>query len=229
MWPTIQIGDDPRTYDLWHIRGLRQHFDAWVKRETDPNQATLTTRHLWKTEDRIVAHETLRLVIHRPDNFGRAIDVELQVQAADQTVHLRGEVDKGYGAFCLRYAPREQTTVTTDRGPLTEDSLHQNYAWADLSARFAQRNAPSGIAVFTHPRSDDREAAWILRHYGFVGTCWPGTNSLSLPPGKTFTLRHRLYLHRGDCSQGQVPAAFRHYRESIPTYQEAPAAPDTNL
>jgi hypothetical protein len=214
MWPTLQIGDEPRTYDLWHIRGLRQYFDSWIDRRTDADRATLATRHHWKIGDRVVAHETLRLVIHRPDNVGRAIDVELQVRALDQAVHLRGEVDKGYGAFCLRYAPREQTRITTDRGPLTQDSLHQTYAWTDLSARFAQREDLSGIAVFTHSRSHDRDASWILRHYGFIGTCWPGTNSFTLPPGEAFTLRHRLYLHRGNSTEGRVQAAFEQYRES---------------
>ena len=225
MWPTIQIGDEPRTYDLWHISGMRQHFDAWLERQTDADRATLGTRHHWKIGDRVVAHETLRLVVHRPDDFGRAIDVELQVQAVDQPVHLRGEVDKGYGAFCLRFAPRQHTLLTTDRGPLREDSLHQAYAWTDFSARFAQRDTFSGIAVFTHPGSADRDASWILRHYGFVGTCWPGTESFTLPVGESFVLRHRLYLHRGNSSEGRVPSAFEQYRGSIPVGPGVPAEP----
>lgn len=215
MWPTIQIGDDSRTYDLWHIRGIRQHFAGWVERRTAADHAVLATRHHWKIGERAVAEESLRLTVYRSDGLGRAIDVEMRVQALDEPVHLRGEVDKGYGAFCLRFAPRQGTRLTTDRGVLTEDSLHQSYAWTDMSARFGGRDRLSGIAVFTHPDSRDRDASWILRHYGFVGTCWPGTKSHTIGAGESFTLRHRLYVHRGDAAEGRVTAAFEAYRAAL--------------
>jgi hypothetical protein len=213
MWPAVQIGDDPRTYDLWHIRGIRQFFDRWIERQVESDHATLATQHVWKIDDRIVARDTMRLIIHRADEHGRAIDVEFRVQAGDRPVHLRGAAERGYGAFCLRYAPRQQTIITTDRGPLREDSILQWYEWADLSARFADRDAFSGIAVFSHPESDDYDSAWLLRHYGFIGTCWPGMDSVSIEPGDSFTLRHRVYVHRGDASAAKVAEAFQRYRE----------------
>lgn len=215
MWPAVQIGDDAATYDLWHIRGIRQHFDRWIERRVESDHATLAAEHTWKIGDRSVARDNMRLVIHRADDRGRAIDVQFRVQAGDQPVHLRGAADRGYGAFCLRYAPRQQTILTTDRGPLGEDAILQWYEWADLSARFANRDGFSGIAVFSHPGSHDYESAWLLRHYGFIGTCWPGMESVTIEPGDSFTLRHRIYLHRGDAAEAGVVEAFERYRESI--------------
>jgi hypothetical protein len=216
MWPAVQVGDGDRTYDLWHIRGIRQHFDGWLERSAGAEEAILVTRHLWKVGEETVARETMRLVVHRAEAHGRAIDVQLEVEAGEAAIQLRGEPDKGYGAFCLRYAPRLGTVLTTERGALGEDSLQEWYDWTDLSARFENREAFSGIAVFSHPRSDDHGSSWILRHYGFIGTCWPGTRDVTLKPGDSFTLRHRLYLHRGDATGGEVPRAFRAYRESLP-------------
>jgi hypothetical protein len=215
MWPAVQIGDDSATYDLWHIRGIRQHFDRWIERTADSDQATLATQHVWKVGDRVVARDTMRLVIHRADDQGRAIDVELRVQAGDQALHLRGAADRGYGAFCLRYAPREQTKITTDRGLLREDSILAWYEWVDLSARFTDGETFSGMAAFSHPNSRDHGSAWLLRHYGFVGTCWPGMESITIEPGDSFTLRHRVHVHRGDATEGRVAEAFKRYRESI--------------
>jgi hypothetical protein len=215
MWPAVQIGDDSRTYDLWHIRGIRQHFERWIERRAESDHATLVTQHVWKVGDRIVARDTMRLVIHRADDHGRAIDVELRVQASDEALHLRGAAERGYGAFCLRYAPRQQTRITTDRGLLREDSILEWFEWADLSARFGDRESFSGIAVFSHPDSRDHGSAWLLRHYGFIGTCWPGMESVSIEPGDSFTLRHRVYVHRGDATEAKVAEAFQRYRERI--------------
>ena len=216
MWPSVRIGDDTRSYDLWHIRGIRQHFDQWIERSANPYQAILAAQHRWKIGDQTVALETMRLVIHRADDLGRAIDVELRIVAGDQPLHLHGAADKGYGAFCLRYASRQETLLTTIFGPLREDSLEQWYEWTDLSARFAKRELFSGIAVFSHPHSADYGSSWILRHYGFVGTSWPGLDTITIPAGESFMLRHRLYLHRGNATDGGVAQAFERYRASVP-------------
>jgi hypothetical protein len=215
MWPAVQIGDEPRTHDLWHIRGIRQHFDGWIERRADSDSATLGARHDWKVGDRTVARETMRLVIHRADSRGRAIDVEVRIEAVDQPVHLRGAAERGYGGLCLRFGPREQTRITTDRGPLREDSILEWFDWVDLSARFGGGDATSGVAMFSHPDSRDHGSAWLLRHYGFLGTCWPGMESATIDAGASFTLRHRLYVHRGNATEGRVTEAFERYRASV--------------
>ena len=102
--------------------------------------------------------------------------------AGDDPVVLTGVEEKGYGGFCLRFAPREATAITTDAGRLVQDTLEVPYAWADLSARFAGRAELSGAAVFIDAANPGFPNGWITRHYGFLGVNWPGLRSVTLNP-----------------------------------------------
>jgi hypothetical protein len=210
MWDRIQVGG--RQVDLWAIKGIRQHFSRWLERRADAQGAALAVENHWITDGPPVAKETVRLQVHRADPAGRAIDVELCFEALAGIIELRGEPTKGYGGFCFRFVPREETVITTPAGKQEKDTDHQRFPWADLSARFAGRSQVSGAAVFVHAANPAAPNEWTLRHYGFLGPCWPAMEVGTLEPGKPVTLKYRVWLHRGDAAAGQVAKAYDAYR-----------------
>jgi hypothetical protein len=218
MWPRMKVAGRgaERDIDLWAVKGIRQHFVKWLERRADAAAATVAVENSWVIDGPPVAKETVRLTAHKAGAAGRAIDVELRFEALSGPIEIRGEITKGYGGLCFRFAPREDTVITTPAGKQDKDSDHLKFPWADLSARFAGRTEMSGAAVFIHPANPAAPNEWTLRHYGFLGPCWPGMETVTLEPGKPVTLRYRLWIHRGDAAAGRVAAAYDAYRNLEP-------------
>jgi hypothetical protein len=83
----------------------------------------------------------------------------------------------------------------------------KRFPWADESGRFAGSGLLSGAAIFQHPSNPSCPAGWCLRDYGFIGVSWPGVEIINLEPGKTLTLRFRVWVHDGDAKEGKVQEA----------------------
>lgn len=208
-WPIVKTrGQDTQT---WHPANLRQHFVRWLKREADADRATLSVENIWKLDDQeIVAKETVTLQIFSADDVGRAIDVEIRIEAVGGPLTLQGTPDqnKGYGGLSLRGAPMfKGASMTTDQGPLEKDSTNVTFRWADLSSR------ELGVAIFVSPDHIGFPTAWLIRnsYAGFLNVSWPGLEAYTLQPGQRIALRYRLYIHRGNADAGHVRKAYIQY------------------
>ena len=203
MWPRMRSGQE--AVDQWHIKGLRTVFDALVETRITTDAAFLEVRNFWVLSDGTrVARELLSLTVHRRDAVGRFVEVEFEIEVLARDLVLQGQVEKGYGGLNLRFASRQDTTLTTAEGRLKSDADHEPLSWADLSARFADREQFSGIAIQVLPDHPDAPPPWTLRHYGDLNVAWPGVESRSFDPGSVLRLGYRLWIHRGDADEGQV-------------------------
>ncbi len=213
MWPRMKVGE--REVDLWHIQGIRQHFNRWIRREVSANGAVLKVLNDWKLDgQKTVAKETVTIDVHPAQEKGRAIDFRLRFRALEEPIMLWGQVRKGYGGFCFRFGPRESTVITTEEGR-QEDSNLKPFRWADLSGQFRDRNEVSGAAVFVHPDNPDSPNGWTLRHYGFLGPCWPALEKYWLRPGQPVTLNYRVWIHQGGAKEGNVAQAYASYLDEV--------------
>jgi hypothetical protein len=208
-WPIVKIrGQDTQT---WHPANLRQHFIRWLERKAKGDGATLGVVNAWKLDEReIVARETVTLHIHPVVENGRAIDVEIRIEAVGGPLTLQGTPDqnKGYGGFSLRGAPMfKGAAMTTDQGPLEKDSTNVPFRWADISA------SKLGVAIFVSPDHIGFPTTWLIRnsYAGFLNASWPGLKPATIRPKEMITLRYRLYIHRGDAASGHVRRAYERY------------------
>jgi len=208
-WPVVKTrGRDVQT---WHPAPLRQHFARWLKQEASGDTAVLAVENVWRLDEKeTVAKETVTILAHRADGPGRAVDVEVVLEAVGGSLELAGapEENKGYGGLCLRGAPLfKGAALTTDKGPLKEDATNTVFRWADIST------ADVGIAVFVHPGHPDFPIPWLARasYAGVLNPSWPGLRRAVLEPGASVALRYRLYIHRGDFVSGRVREAYQAY------------------
>jgi hypothetical protein len=93
--------------------------------------------------------------------------------------------------------------------------------WADCSGPFTRaKGQPEevfGIAMLDHPSNRNHPNAWFVRGYGPVGTNLPFFDgALTLEPGETWRLRHRLYVHQGFADEGGVADRFDEYANPAP-------------
>jgi hypothetical protein len=117
----------------------------------------------------------------------------------------------------LRFAPRTNTVITTPLGQGGTDLSITRLPWADLSARFAGREQPSGAAILVAPDHPDFPPEWLTRHYGVLCLGWPGVKPKTFQPGETVRCRYRVWIHRGAPGVQDVSEAYRAYER----YQRA--------
>ncbi|MEX0785016.1 MAG: DUF6807 family protein, partial [Dehalococcoidia bacterium] len=96
-------------------------------------------------------------------------------------------------------------------------------AWADCSGPLVQRGGPLvqrgepqwyGVAMLDHPANRNHPNAWFARSYGPLGTNLPFFDGpLTLQPGETWRLRHRIVVHEGEPWQAGIPQRFDEYAE----------------
>ncbi len=210
-WPIVKTrGQNTQTWHP-HTPSLRQHFVRWLERKVEKDTATLVVENVWKLNgEDVVAKETVSLKAHPANDLGRAIDLEIEIQAVGGPLVLQGAQDqkKGYGGLCLRGAPMFKGAVmTTDKGLLKKDSTNVAFRWADLSTENL------GVAIFVSPRHPDFPVPWLIRnsYAGVLNASWPGLKPAVLQPEMPVTLSYRLYIHRGDAAAGRVRQAYEQY------------------
>ncbi|MGD2295644.1 MAG: PmoA family protein [Candidatus Aminicenantes bacterium] len=214
-WPVVKTRG--RNTQTWHsvTPSLRQHFVRWVERVTGNSTASLRIETVWKLDGQeTVARENVTLHVLPADDLGRAIDLELKIQAVDGTLELRGAPDqnKGYGGLNIRGAPMfKGAALTTDQRSLKKDSTNVPFRWADMST------GELGVAIFVSPDHPGFPTTWLIRnsYAGILNASWPGLTSVILQPGNPVILRYRLYIHRGDANTGRVRHAYKRYLKSL--------------
>jgi hypothetical protein len=211
-WPVIKTRS--QITQTWHPANLRQYFLRWLKREVRDNSATLSVENTWKLDGKeVVAKEVVTLQIHPADDFGRAIDLELEIEAVGGPLELRGTSDqnKGYGGLTLRGAPEfKGMPIKTDQGELSGEYNNKVLRWADLSTKEV------GVTIFVSPIHPDFPATWVLRtsYAGLLNVSWPGLKSVVFHPDKPITLRYRLYVHSGNIPATHLHQAYKNYTGS---------------
>jgi Methane oxygenase PmoA len=87
--------------------------------------------------------------------------------------------------------------------------------WADCSGPLVRRGSVRevyGIAMLDHPSNRNHPNAWFARSYGPLGTNLPFFDgALTLQPGDTWRLKHRIIIHAGDAWQAGIPERFAEY------------------
>lgn len=223
-WPLCRIGDKP--LDVWVTNSARQLHEKWIAREAAEDRAEIAMNNIWvylDAPEKPLIRETVRIIVHPVRDNRRAVDIDLTFEnVSGETATFLGAEDKGYGGFCLRPdATRKPMQFTTASGPVSEDQLRFDTPWADVSYAVRRDGPLSGVAFFQHPGNPGYpHPGWIMRHYGFLGVCWPHEEEFALPAGESFQLRYRMTVHRGSADDARIADAFREYTETAKDAQQ---------
>lgn len=89
--------------------------------------------------------------------------------------------------------------------------------WADCSGPLVRRAGNEqiwGIAMLDHPSNRNHPNAWFARSYGPLGTNLPYFDGpLTLQPGETWRLKHRIIIHEGDPQSAGIAERFAEYAD----------------
>lgn len=207
MWQVVEVGG--KKYDLWTIKGIRDHTIKLLDSRSGPESAMLKVANAWITgSGSRVLDEIVTITAHKAEADGRAIDLEISLDPVDQPVTLDSSAT-GYSGINLRFAPRQETVIVTSSGKADKDVNRERYYWSDLSAKFGGAKDFSGIAIFDNPANPSYPTGWSNRFYGILGPSFTGIQPVTIQPGEPLVIKYRVWVHEGDSSG--VPAAYKAY------------------
>lgn len=193
-WPVVEVEGQP--YDLWLMRGIRKRFHRVLAQRATSHRASLAVEVGWyleKAPGRPVVREQVEVVTLPVVAGTRELQFTLRLEALEQPVRINGMQDgKGYGGFCVRFAPRSNTVIQTDTGLESQDSDMVPHTWAELSGQF--QAGPAKLRIEIDPGNPGYPNGWCLRHYGFLGVNFPGMSGFLLEPHRPLVLRYRVLV-----------------------------------
>lgn len=209
MWTHVTVGG--RMFDLWALNGIKPRFGRVLAMEDGPVYSLLRVNDGWYTADgQRVVDETWTVKTYRAGQYGRIIDFEILLRAVGEPVTVKSS-DRGYGGFNVRFAPREETILFSEKGRVPADTDKQAFLWNDLSARFKGAEAVSGLAIFDNPGNIRHPQPWTNRYYGFLNPAPAAVEPLSFSADKPLRLQYRMWVHAGDVEAGKVAQAYKAY------------------
>jgi hypothetical protein len=189
-WPVVR--HEGKKYDVWTLTGGPQsRFIKWLEKK-DGATARLASENGWFLGDRQILREVVRFDVEPAANNSRRMRFELTFEAVGGPLEIAGSPDanKGYGGFSVRFAPRTNTVVRTDKGVEPKDTDMVPHPWAELEAIYAGKRAR--LRIDDDASNPGFPVGWCLREYGFLGANHPGLTPLTLVPGKPLTLRYTV-------------------------------------
>ncbi len=157
----------------------------------------------------------------RGDSTTRTIDCVFTT-TADKGVALKfGDTKEGTFAIRLVKALEEPNGhMLNSEGKGGEKEIWGKRAdWVDYSGKVAGEEL--GIAIFDHPSNLRHPATWHARGYGLFAVNPFGLHdfmndpkqdgSYTVPVGGSFTLRYRVFIHKGDAAEAKVGEAYQAY------------------
>jgi hypothetical protein len=179
------------THDQWTLTG-----GIYTRPEKSSSSsgksAALNVTAGWFFDGQRIIDEYLSMRADPLEGNSRKLHFTIRLEATGDPVELTGELanNKGYGGFSVRFAPREDTVVRTDKGMEVKDTDMAPHPWAELEATYYGKRAALRI-------DDDGSNAgypngWCLRNYGFLGVNYPGLAPLTIEKGKPVILKYTL-------------------------------------
>jgi hypothetical protein len=202
MWPEVAV--DGKKGDIWMVKEFQQRFVRWEARQANDQTARIAVENGWFDGDRKFVKENVEIVAHTATTSERVLEFTLRFEATDRPVQKAGTTEggKGFGGFCMRFAPRDggaaKTVIRTDQGIAAKDGVMVKHAWAEISGTFHGKSAGARVEDDASNPGYPRNG-WLLRHgFGFLNVSYPGRKPLTIEPGKPLVLKYRVVLFSGE-------------------------------
>ncbi len=211
-WIWVKVKYDGKSADLWHIRGLRQVYEA-ASFDITHEKAVLNVKNFWKEMEtgKNIVEELVTFEVYPRDHRGRIIDCTLSFDALECPVTIATS-DTGYSGFNIRFAPRKDTQILTNKGLSGPNENRESYEWADLYAKYWGSDEYDGFAIIDHKDNTEHPSGWSLRHYGVLNPAFTALDGpYTIRVGEPLVLKYRLFIHKGAPDAGLIESIKKEY------------------
>jgi hypothetical protein len=204
-----------------HVFGKIVHRE-FKKVGADGKTASLTAVNDWIDANGKKHCEDERTVTFRTSGDKRIIDFDIVVRAVDIPVTFGDDKD---GTLAVRVASSMDVKGGDGHFVNAEGMKDEKEAWGKPS-RWVDYYGPVkdqivGIAILNHPSSLRHPTPWHVRDYGLFGSNPFGlaqfdpkagkSGELTIKPGESFTMKHRIIFHAGDAASADIAGAYEEY------------------
>jgi len=225
--------DHPHRRSLWFTHGSVNGQDFWseekafgkivhdgfIEIRSGAEFGTIKSRDKWVAVDgtTICTDERTMRIYTPKDDHQRMFDFEIILRASHGDLTF-GDSKEGTMAVRLAETMRLQGKVghghiVNSEGVRDLPTWGKRAAWCDYYGPVEEKIV--GIAIFDHPQNPHHPTWWHVREYGLFAANPFGKHdfeklpdktavNLTVPAGKSITLRYRFYLHQGDTQQDAV-------------------------
>jgi hypothetical protein len=223
----VDFWGEPATYTkskakVDRVLGEIKHRE-FKKVEASGDTATIISVNDWIDQNGKKHCEDTRTLTFRTDGKNRIIDFDVEVRAGDEPVSFNETKEGSLGI-------RVPTAIDVKDGPghiVTSEGMKDKDAWGK-PARWVDYYGPIdgkvvGIAFMNHPSSLRHPTSWHVRDYGLFASnpfgghefnpdnVEKGAGKLTLEPGKSFVMKHRILFHTGDAESAGIADAYKKY------------------
>ena len=188
--------------------------------------AVIITENDWNGPDGKKFCEDIRTFTFGTDGKSRWIDLDVTVKATAGEVKFGDTKEGCFGvrtAGTMKVTSEKGGTIINSEGQKDKEAWGKRAKWVDYYGPVD--GVTVGIAIFNHPSSLRYPTYWHVRTYGLFTANPFGLHhfkkddkydgSLTLKPGESFTLRHRVLFHLGNEQEGKVAEAFAKYAKLL--------------
>lgn len=167
-----------------------------------------------------------RRLTFRATAKARSIDVDQDLVGGDKPVRIGDRKDAGLFIrvpVSVAVDSKEGGRIVNSEGAVDADAWSKPARWCDYHGPVDGETL--GIAFLNHPSSFRHPTRWHVRTYGLFTANPFASRSydrnlpdavITLAPGETLHLRHRLIFHVGDEREADVEAAWQAYAKETP-------------
>lgn len=156
----------------------------------------------------------------------RSIDVDQDLVGGDKPVRIGDRKDAGLFIRVpvgVAVDSKQGGRIVNSEGAVDADAWSKPARWCDYHGPIDGEKL--GIAFLNHPSSFRHPTRWHVRTYGLF-TANPFAShsydpnlpdaAITIAPGETLRLRHRLIFHSGDEREADIEAAWQAYAKETP-------------
>lgn len=226
--------DDVNGHKLYHeFRGEgRQVHQEFMVMAGGPVFGQLTMLIDWVDENgNLLLKENRSVRIYNLPPESRYMDLTTELHAVNGDVRFGPTKEGGFPFVRVneQLNGNHTGTITAANGKVGESEIFGSVAsWVDYSGRIFDRincegDRPVkeytgvGIAVFAHPENATYASQWFVREYGpFTPANFHFCGGKVLSNGDSIAMKHRIFIHEGDVTEGKVAERHREYAGPVP-------------
>lgn len=190
----------------------------------DGKTASIVTRNDYTdNKGEVMCSDVRTLTFRTGDDASRIVDFDITFHGGKTATLLGDAKDAGFSVrvpTSMDVDSEPGGNILNSEGDTDKDAWGKRAKWCSYYGPVGDNGETVAVTILNHPESFRHPTPWHVRSYGLFTANAFGTKSLdkaaedgslSLKPGETLSLRHRVIFHKGKADAKHIDAAFSAY------------------
>jgi len=188
-----RLGFEGDRFDLWHMKGVEQVHQKFLKQEADEKQAVFTSLVHWNDKDDhpILKERRTFTISKAPAPAYVSITMESTLHAERGDVELKGDPEHAGAQYRPANEVDRKKTVYTFPGKNTNPKQDKDLMW--VGETYTLHGDQYSVVIFNHTENPSGTVFSAYRDYGRFGA-YP---AFTIKQGDSRTLKYRWLVGQG--------------------------------